>query len=288
MTDEHDKGAPGDGGYVWHWVSNVFCDWSPIKVWHERVGDKVVHNVATDDDVAVAEWGPRIDPPDVAAPKVRDESADLRAALQKVSDIRDSIIGAQSINWSEHIYPLVAVLREAGFEGVGYDAARENLGTLLGQVAALQERVRELDEANTKLREELTKSRSNIVHRERNAARDERDALREQLAATENRAGYLDISLNNAIGKMTTAQQELAEAQMAYEGSVSQFDCMRAEAQRLGRALRASEAELAAARKRVEEAVIELGFDEFDLESAEYGTLVRVINHARDILTRPE
>lgn len=39
--------------------------------------------------------------------------------------------GAQNINWSEHIYPLVALLNRAGYEGLPYPEARANLGTLL-------------------------------------------------------------------------------------------------------------------------------------------------------------
>ncbi len=56
---------------------------------------------------------------------------EAQAALQKISDIRDSIVGAQSFNWSEHAYPLVAILDAAGFEGAGYEIAAKNLGTLI-------------------------------------------------------------------------------------------------------------------------------------------------------------
>lgn len=64
---------------------------------------------------------------------------ELLNVLQKISDIRDGIIGAQAFNWSEHAYPLVAALSEVGFHGVGYDIARKNLGTLLAQLAAVTE-----------------------------------------------------------------------------------------------------------------------------------------------------
>ena len=40
----------------------------------------------------------------------RAERDALSAALGKINDIRNSIIATQSVNWSEHIYPLVAVL----------------------------------------------------------------------------------------------------------------------------------------------------------------------------------
>jgi hypothetical protein len=49
----------------------------------------------------------------------------LRTALEKIDAIRNDIIGRQNINWSRHIYPLVAALGEAGFEGTGYEVARE-------------------------------------------------------------------------------------------------------------------------------------------------------------------
>jgi hypothetical protein len=53
------------------------------------------------------------------------ETARLRTALEKIDAIRNDIIGRQSVNWSRHIYPLVTALGEAGFEGAGYEIARE-------------------------------------------------------------------------------------------------------------------------------------------------------------------
>jgi hypothetical protein len=64
-----------------------------------------------------------------------------RAALRKISDIRDSIIGTQSVNWSEHVYPLVAALDEAGYPGAEYKEARKNIGTTLERVAILERRI---------------------------------------------------------------------------------------------------------------------------------------------------
>ena len=55
----------------------------------------------------------------------------LALALSKIDAIRNSIIGTQSINWSAHVYPLVAALYEAGYEGEGYDVAREKAKTLI-------------------------------------------------------------------------------------------------------------------------------------------------------------
>ena len=70
----------------------------------------------------------------------------LRAALTTIDGIRNSIIGAQSVNWSEHIYPLVEALETAGFEGEGYDKAREKIRALIGRrerAEAVIEAVRE-------------------------------------------------------------------------------------------------------------------------------------------------
>lgn len=63
----------------------------------------------------------------------------LEAALAKIDAIRNSIIGHQSIGWSEHIYPLVAALEEGGFKGQGYDEAREEARTLHERIRALEE-----------------------------------------------------------------------------------------------------------------------------------------------------
>lgn len=57
----------------------------------------------------------------------------LRAALNKINAIRNSIIGTQSINWSAHIYPLVTVLNEAGFDGQGYEEARKEAASFIEQ-----------------------------------------------------------------------------------------------------------------------------------------------------------
>lgn len=62
-------------------------------------------------------------------------------ALVKINDIRNSIIGCQTVNWSEHIYPLVAALEEAGIEGAGYPASRTNVGTMLERTLAAENEV---------------------------------------------------------------------------------------------------------------------------------------------------
>lgn len=53
------------------------------------------------------------------------------SALSKINVIRNSIVAFQSINWSEHIYPLVAALNEAGVEGMHYPEALAYFGSML-------------------------------------------------------------------------------------------------------------------------------------------------------------
>ena len=72
--------------------------------------------------------------------------------LAKINDIRNSIVGTQTINWSEHIYPLVAALEAAGIKGMPYPEALANFGTLIertnaaeSELAALRERVQFLE-----------------------------------------------------------------------------------------------------------------------------------------------
>lgn len=57
----------------------------------------------------------------------------LLAALERINTIRNSIVSLQAINWSEHIYPLVAALNDAGIEGKPYPADRAYLGSLIDQ-----------------------------------------------------------------------------------------------------------------------------------------------------------
>lgn len=72
------------------------------------------------------------------------------AALTKIDAIRNSIIGFQNVGWSDHIYPLVAALHEAGFEGQGYKEASTEIRTMLAaerQAEAAQAEIAVLREA---------------------------------------------------------------------------------------------------------------------------------------------
>lgn len=64
----------------------------------------------------------------------------LETLAAKVNAIRNSIVGAQAVNWSEHIYPLVAALNDAGIGGESYDVARVSVGALVDRVRELEER----------------------------------------------------------------------------------------------------------------------------------------------------
>lgn len=85
-----------------------------------------------------------------------------RAALVKINEIRNSIIGTHSLNWSEHVYPLVAALGEAGFEGMPYPEARENYGTLVERAVKAEDALKEIRKYCD---ENLGPSRSSLLNK---------------------------------------------------------------------------------------------------------------------------
>lgn len=68
-------------------------------------------------------------------------------ALEGINAIRNSIIGAQTWNWSEHGYPLVSLLDRAGFKGLPYPEAKKNIGTLIERADKAEAEVERLLEA---------------------------------------------------------------------------------------------------------------------------------------------
>lgn len=48
-----------------------------------------------------------------------DKLEQLQAALRQISAVRESIVAHQNVNWSAHIYPLVAILSQVGIEAEG-------------------------------------------------------------------------------------------------------------------------------------------------------------------------
>ncbi|SFM09567.1 hypothetical protein [Pelosinus propionicus] len=86
--------------------------------------------------------------------EIEDLRAKLEAAeavLEKINNIRNSIVGTQTINWSEHIYPLVAALNEAGLKGMGYPKARKYLGTLIERTVTAEKEYEKLQAHNALL-----------------------------------------------------------------------------------------------------------------------------------------
>lgn len=58
-------------------------------------------------------------------PELLEALREAQKALCRINAIRNDIVGRQSINWSAHIYPLVAALNEAGQVGLEYKPARD-------------------------------------------------------------------------------------------------------------------------------------------------------------------
>jgi len=89
----------------------------------------------------VVEWGPNVDGLQTEVERLTAETASLRAGLQQIIDIRDSMVDAQTLNWYEHVYPLVAALNSAGFAGADSDDARKRIGTLVERCRIAEARV---------------------------------------------------------------------------------------------------------------------------------------------------
>ncbi len=122
-------------------------------------------------------WAP-IRPTVEKAQRVVARLAELETALTKISAIRDSIVGMQGFNFSEHAYPLVAALDEAGYKGAGYEISRANLGTLIEQIRAAEARVAYLEADRGKVEQLASDQRDLILE-----LRKERDEIEARLAA---------------------------------------------------------------------------------------------------------
>jgi hypothetical protein len=129
-------------------------------------------------------------------------------ALDKISKIRDSIVGHQRVYFSEHVYPLVAALEEAGVHGVGYDAARPAVLTLHEQLKAAEERAEAAEAARV-------------------SAEKERDSRIEQTTASER--AFIDLRV--------ASEKERARLAAALMESEARADSAEKERARLGNAL---------------------------------------------------
>lgn len=68
----------------------------------------------------------------------RERTDALEKMGDKVNVIRNSIVGFQGFNFSEHAYPLVAALNAAGFEGQNYPEALAYFGSMLDRTNAAE------------------------------------------------------------------------------------------------------------------------------------------------------
>lgn len=149
-TEDNERMTPGpwkEDGHAWSpWV-------------HREVIEGVVHSYvfkcgSREDAIGVTRQRNNLPAMVAALSAAKAEVERLTNALTKISAIRDSIVGCQGFNFSEHAYPLVAVLDDAGFKGAGYEIASKNLGTLIEQRNAAE---RERDALSARVRElELT------------------------------------------------------------------------------------------------------------------------------------
>lgn len=141
---------------------------------------------------------------------LRSRLAAAERALTKVSDIRDSIVGMQGFNFSEHAYPLVAALDEAGYQGKGYEISRANLGTLIEQTKAAEA---ERDAARAKL-EEVTEMHNAQLPKaewifELHSLKDQLAALTTKLASVEAERDVAQSACSAAIEASSQAMFEM-------------------------------------------------------------------------------
>ncbi len=81
------------------------------------------------------------------AAELEAERDKFKVALDKINDIRDSIVGLAQIGWSEHIYPLVSALDEACIKGMPYKEARPHFTGILDRAIKAEDRAAELEAA---------------------------------------------------------------------------------------------------------------------------------------------
>ena len=121
--------------------------------------------VSADDDEAHINWhdetdckcwwcqqADEIDKSHATIADLRRQVESANRALAAINDIRNSIVGTQTVNWSAHVYPLVKVLQEAGFEGEGYEVAKAQASTLIEQRDALTKQLAEARAVIRKIR----------------------------------------------------------------------------------------------------------------------------------------
>ena len=126
----------------------------------------------------------------------------LTNALTKISAIRDSIVGCQGFNFSEHAYPLVTVLDAAGFKGAGYEIASKNLGTLI-------ERATKAEAENDRLAAEVERWRKlEFASNEMIALNDRLSARVRELELTEEERGAIGSLVKSFSGSIVLSRSE--------------------------------------------------------------------------------
>jgi DNA repair exonuclease SbcCD ATPase subunit len=156
----------------------------------ERIEDG--HTIAS--DIAFVRGDKYDDDMRRAAVRLCDEAERLKAALETVDAIRNSIVGRQGVSWSKHIYPLVEALDEAGFGGEGYDVARPKAEAEVAEVQARIDKAEKRAETAERERDVFRRSTHRLTERtdalaaqvvqvtgRAAAAEQERDALRREL-----------------------------------------------------------------------------------------------------------
>lgn len=148
------------------------------------------------------------------------------ATLSKVNEIRNSIVGTQSCNWSAHVYPLVAVQNEFGLVGETYDVARCATETLFdraekaeqdaaGFKSAFQQEANVTSGLLARLND--TDSRLGELSEKLKQAEQEALRLREQIKCSESDFGALRNQLEWQQRRKSEAQaaQRQAESRLA-------------------------------------------------------------------------
>lgn len=146
--------------------------------------------------------------PDPAWDDVRKYVEGLETLAAKVNDIRNSIIGCQKMNWSEHIYPLVAALEEAGIEGAGYPEAREYVGTMLERTLAAEVSAKAAEARIAELEKKLADAERVISK--------QRDALQPLFDSVFNDNGDITVNLSMPSGEEFIAAYFADRAARAY------------------------------------------------------------------------
>lgn len=94
---------------------------------------------------------------------LKSERDKYKEALDRINDIRNSIIAHQTVNFSEHVYPLVKHLDAAGIKGMHYPDALAYYGSVTDRLVATVEKVASLEAERDALKEIVTELHQLVV-----------------------------------------------------------------------------------------------------------------------------